>query len=439
MDPLLIAMFSVLTLLGSIFMGVHIAVALILVSFGSLVLIRDFALAERMLAAAASDAIRAELYSIIPLFVLLGSLVSISGMGKDTFALAQRMLGRIRGGLGLATVQANAVFASITGISIASATVFAQVATPEMRKYGYSKQFSVGVVAGSSVLGMLLPPSLLLIVYGVTAEESIGRLFIAGILPGILLALLFSGMILLMAYFWPKAIFNNGVVPARAEPGVKESDLQLALKGLPILGLIAIILGGIYTGLFNPTEAAAVGAAVALLIAATRPGFSWFKLWSVLKMTASVSVAVLFLMMAATFYSRTLAISGLPMEIADYFNSLGWGPWGFLLVYLAAVIILGFFIDSVSIMLILLPIAVPIAVAFGFDKIWLGIVTVIAVEIGLLSPPFGLSVFTVKAALTDSDYQVGDIFVGVVPFIFCMLLCIGILVVFPQLTTMLIR
>lgn len=436
MDPLLIGVLAIALMLVLIYLGMHIGITLTLVSFVSVAMLRDANVASRMVAAAANDTIREDLFSVVPLFVLLGMLVSVSGVGRDTFDVAESLMRRVRGGLGVATVKANAVFAAVTGVSVASATIFAKVATPEMRRHGYAKRFSVGVVAGSSVLGMMIPPSLLLIVYGVLAEESVGKLFIAGILPGLLLAAMFSAMIVGLAYMRPAMIFEGGVV---ASAGLPVDVGALAAKALPILVLIAIILGGIYSGLFNPTEAAAVGAAAGLIVALLRRSLDGGRMWQVLVSTGHVAVSVLFLIMAASLYSRMLAMAGLPTFVAESLAGAGLGPWGFLLLYILILLLLGMILDSVSIMLIVLPIAVPIAAAFGFDKIWFGIVTVLAVEVGLLTPPFGLSVYTVKAALDDPSITVWDVFAGTLPFVLCMIVCLAIIVAVPSISTVLVR
>jgi tripartite ATP-independent transporter DctM subunit len=340
----------------------------------------------------------------------------------------------VRGGLGLATVGANAVFAAITGISIASASVFTKVAVPEMIRHGYTRRFAVGVVAGSSVLGMLIPPSLLMIIYGVLAEESVGRMFIAGIIPGIVLALGFALLIVGMAYLRPAMIMEQG-----AEAAVREVHHETwgsaAIKFIPILILITLVLGGLYGGLFTPTEAGAVGAAGALVIALVRRRLDWRKLWKVLTETGYVSVSVLFLIISAMLYSRMLALTGMPAAVTEGITGLGLGPWGFLAAYVAIVIALGCIIDSVSIMLIMLPIVLPIARAFGMDIVWFGVITVVAVEIGLLTPPFGVSVYTVKSALNDSRITVRDIFAGAFPFVLMMVAVLVLLVIFPKLST----
>jgi C4-dicarboxylate transporter DctM subunit len=438
MSDLVLGFMAIFAMLSFIILGMHIGIALIVTSFVAVWLMKSPEIAARFVGAAANDAIRDYLFGVVPLFVLMGMFVSISGVGRDTFDVFQWVLRRVRGGLGLATVGANAVFAAITGISIASASVFTKVATPEMIRHGYTRRFAVGVVAGSSVLGMLIPPSLLMIIYGVIAEESIGRMFMAGILPGLLLALLFCLLIIAMAYLSPARIFASGKFDSTEEKDL-ETWATAAQKFFPILILVVLVLGGLYSGFFTPTEAGAVGAAGAFLIALLRQRLDWKKLWNVLTETGYVSVSVLFLIIAASLYSRMLALTGLPAAITSSITDVGLGAWGFLIAYLVIVILLGCIIDSVSIMLIMLPIVLPIVSTFGMDKIWFGVLTVVAVEIGLLTPPFGVSVYTVKSALNNPSISVKDIFAGAFPFVLVMVLALVILALFPSLSTWLAR
>lgn len=442
MTDLQIGVLAIGLMLAGIYFGMHVGIALIATSFVGVTLMKGPDIASRFVAAAANDAIRDYLFGVVPLFVLMGMFVSVSGMGRDTFDVFQWLLRKVRGGLGLATVGANAVFAAITGISIASASVFTKVAVPEMIRHGYSPRFSVGVVAGSSVLGMLIPPSLLMIIYGVLAEESIGRMFLAGIVPGLLLAAGYAVLIVVLAVLDPAKMGGAGSqveAGAHADDGSTETWASAARKFVPILLLIALVLGGIYSGLFTPTEAGAVGAAGALVIALARRRLSWKGLWQVLVETGYVSVAVLFLIVAASLYSRMLALTGMPATLTSTITELGLGPWGFLLVYVLVVVALGCIIDSVSILLIMMPIVLPIASAFGMDLIWFGVITVVAVEIGLLTPPFGLSVYTVKSALNDPRISLKDIFIGTFPFVLVMLATLVLLAAFPALSTWLAR
>ncbi|MBD1548519.1 TRAP transporter large permease [Roseibium aggregatum] len=436
MSPVEIGIAAIAGLMVLIYLGMPIGVSMLTVSFFGVAAIRSDIVAVRMIGAVANDSLREYLFAVVPLFVLMGLLVTVSGVGKDTFDVFERAMKRIRAGLGMATVFSNAIFASITGISIASASVFSRVAVPEMTRHGYSRRFSTGVVAGSSVLGMLIPPSLLMIVYAVIAEESVGRMFLAGIGPGILLSLMFCLAIWLMATFRKDFVFSA----AQDTGDIGNLNLlDIVFKAIPILCLMLLVLGGLYGGFLNPTEAGAAGAFGALVVALIRRSLTGRSFWRLLVETGQITVSVLFLIMAASFFSRMLALSGLPNALADLLLSSSLGAYGFLLLYLVLVIMLGCLIDSISIMLILLPIALPVADAAGFDLIWFGVLTVIGVEVGLLTPPFGLSVYTIKSSMDDPDLTLGDVFRGAMPFVLTMILCIAIIVAFPPIATYLAR
>ncbi|VVT23877.1 TRAP transporter large permease [Hoeflea sp. EC-HK425] len=436
MSPIEIGALATLGLLVLIYLGMPIGIGMLTVSFLGVAAIRGDVVSLRMMGQVANDSLREYLFAVVPLFVLMGLLVTVSKVGKDTFDVFQQLLGRVTAGLGIATVFANAVFAAITGISIASATVFSRVAVPEMKRHGYTRKFATGVVAGSSVLGMLIPPSLLMIVYAVLAEESVGRMFLAGVGPGILLAVAFSITIVLLARFRRDFVFTG---PETGSSDEVMSGLGIARKSLPILSLMLVVLGGLYGGFLNPTEAGAAGALGALVIALMRRSLDPKSFWRLLLEAGQITVSVLFLIMAATFFSRMLALSGVPNALAEVLLEGSIGPYGFLLIYLLLIIALGCLIDSISIMLILLPIALPIAEAAGFDLVWFGVLTVVAVEVGLLTPPFGLSVYIIKSAMDDPDLKVGEIFRGTLPFVGAMLVSIALIVVFPQIATWLAR
>src|SRR5690606_30863261 len=283
-------------------LGMPIAIALLLTGFLGLALLKhDFEIATKALALAAEGTVSDYVFATVPLFVLMGLFVNVSDIGRDAFRAAQFVFGRIIGGLGVATVAANAIFAAITGISIASAAIFTKIAVPEMVRHGYTKPFAVGLTAGSSVLGMLIPPSLLLIIYGVIAEVSIGDLFIAAIIPGILLAAAFALAVVLMAIFWPTFV-GNVRRPGRGE-GAEASGTAGwtdAFVGLfPVALLIVLVLGGIYGGVFSPTEAGAAGAAGAMALALLKRRLDLPKLWEVIRETGQVTVIILFLIIAA--------------------------------------------------------------------------------------------------------------------------------------------
>ena len=411
--------------------GLPIGIVMIVIGFAGIWLIRgEPTVGIRALSQSSTEYLNNYFFGVVPLYVLMGLLVSASDVGKDTFTVARWLLRRVRGGLGIATVAANAVFAAVTGSSLASAAVFTKIAAPEMLRHGYAPRFSVGVVAGSSVLGMLIPPSLLFIVYGFLAEESVGHLFLAGIVPGLVLAAAMSIMIVLLATFWPAYVGGRPV----EEEGPAENVASAVIKVLPIFALIGIVLGGIYGGVFTPTESGAAGALGALVIAMLRRKLTWRVLWNTLVDTGYVTVAILFLILGARVFSQMLAMSNLPQELSALAAAAGFGLSGFVLLYVALVIVLGCFIDSVSIMVITLPFAIPVVKALGGDPIWFGVVAVVAIEIGLLTPPFGISAYVVKATLDDQRVTLQDIFMGAFPFVVCMALVTLLLIFVPQLS-----
>lgn len=430
-----IALWSLAAILGLIWIGLHVPIALALVSFVGLWVLRDNpVIAARTLALATRESISSYLFGVVPLFVLMGLVVSRADIGRDTFDVANRALGRLKGGLGMATVGANAVFAAITGISIASAAVFAKVAVPEMVRIGHTPRFATGVVAGSSILGMMIPPSLLLILYGILAEQSVGRLFIAGIGPGVVLSIAFCLGIAVMVRLFPG--FTGTAIAPPAETLPQGSLLWDASSKLaPIAVLIALVLGGIYGGVFTPTEAGAVGAFGAILIALAKRRMGPRTLWQVTLETGHITAAICFLIIAATMYSRFLALSGLPAFLTQWSVAQGFGVYGFLALYCLLLILLGTVLDASSIMLIVLPLVLPIAAALQIDLIWFGIITVLAVEIGLLTPPLGLSVYVIKGALDDPNIGLGDIFAGAAPFALIMLAVLALIVAFPAIAT----
>jgi tripartite ATP-independent transporter DctM subunit len=421
----------------AIVLGMPIAVALLFSGFLGLALIKhDFGIATRTLALAADGTISEYVFATVPLFVLMGLFVNVSDIGRDAFRAAQRIFGRIYGGLGVATVAANAVFAAITGISIAAAAIFTKIAVPEMVRQGYTTKFAVGLTAGSSLLGMLIPPSLLLIIYGVLAEVSIGDLFKAAILPGLLLAAAFAVGVILMAWLWPSFVGNvqRGTADSREEGGA-----LVVLAGLvPVAVLIVLVLGGIYGGIFTPTEAGAAGAFGAMVIALLKRRLSWPKLWEVISETGQVSVSILFLIIAASTFSRMLTLTELPQDMAAFLGGTGLGMFGFLAAYLLLLILLGTLLDSTSIMLIMLPLALPVATALGANLVWFGVVTTIAIEIGLLTPPFGLSVYVIKASMNDPRVGLATIFGGALPFVLITLAVTVLLMAFPQIALVLL-
>ena len=436
-SPFEIGLYSLGAIVVLVYLGFWVPFALMLSSYVGVWLIKDSSiLAGKLLALAASETISSYFFGVVPLFVFMGNVVSATGMGEDAYDVANQAFRKIKGGLAIGTVGANAVFAAITGISIASAAVFTKIAVPHMIKFGYSPRFSVGVVAGSSVLGMLIPPSLLLILYGILTEQSIGDLFVAAIIPGILLASVFGLGIFVLSFFWSSLVFN--------ERQKKGSDIELMKfseffwKSFPLVFLIVVVLGGIYGGFFTPIEAGAIGSLGAVLVGLFKRRLTFKILWEVLVETGYITAAISFLIIAAQMYARMLALSGMPAEFGSFVVGSELSIMTMIILYIVLVIIMGTILDSGSIMLILVPLMYPILVSLNIDLIWFGIVTVIAVEVGLLTPPLGISVFVIKSSLDDKSISLGDIFLGAAPFAVMMVVVLFLVITFPILTTALL-
>ncbi len=423
-------------MLAMVLLGMPVPIALLALSYlGIWVARQGEFMAINTLGLASSSAIYSYEFGVVPLFIMMGIVLEKADVGQDAFKVAASLLRRLKGGLGMATVFANAIFASIVGSSIASAAVFSRIAVPAMVDHGYSKRFSLGCVAGSSVLGMLIPPSLLLIIYGLVAEESVGKLFIAAVIPGILLALTFCIGIYLLATFAPKFVGN----PRTAEDMEAVGAGEIMVKLAPIILLVVAVIGGIYLGFFTPTEAAAVGTLFAFLIAIARGRLNWETFKSIMLETGFVSTVILFLIVAANLYSRQVAMTGIPTQFANWVQGAGLGMMELLAIYFLVVLLLGMIIDSVSIILIMLPIMLPVLLALGGDKVWFGVVTTIVVEIGLLTPPFGLAVYVVKSVLPKDFASLNTIFAGALPFVAMMIVVTILVMAFPGLSLWLTR
>ena len=430
-----VGLISIIAILVLIYAGMYVPVALGLVSFISVWYLRGTLEAPTYLVTlAASNSLEDYVFGVIPLFVVMGLVVSHAGMGRDIYQVANQLLRRVRGGLGVATVAANTAFAAITGVSIASASVFTRIAVPEMMRFGYSARFAVGVVAGSSVLGMLIPPSVMLIVYAIITEQSVAAMFKAGIVPGILLALVYIIAIVVMATFFKDYVGGQETQHKAAQALETFSGKELLGKISPIAILVLLVLGGIYGGVFTPTEAGAVGALGALIIAVAKRTLDRTVLWNVLVEAGHIVASILLLIVAATMYSRMLGISGLPNELGEVITNADIGLYGVLAIYVGALIVLGTILDTTSIILIMVPLFLPIVAPYGVDLIWFGIVTIVGAEIGLLTPPLGISCYVIKSTLDDDRISLFDIFAGAFPFALLMLLVLIVLIAFPQLS-----
>ena len=438
MGPIEIGFISLIVIVALIYSGVYIPVALGLVSFlGVWILRGDHELAIKLLANAVSDSVKEYTFATVPMFTMMGLVVSKIGIGTDIYTVANQAFRRIRGGLGIATVAANAVFASVTGSSIASASVFTRVSVPEMVRFDYTRRFAVGVVAGSSVLGMLIPPSVMLIIYSFVAEQSVGQMFIAGIIPGLLLTAAYAVAIILMATFFLGFVGKGGATGSvgladDAEPLMSITEMFVRL--IPVFALIIVVLGGIYGGVVTPTEAGAAGAVLALIIGLIRRRFGWEELKGTLVDTGHITASILFLIIAASMYSRMLGVAGLPTLFGDWLAGTNLSLAMVMALYVLLLVFLGTILDTASIILIVVPLFLPTIEAFGGDLVWFGIVTVIGAEIGLLTPPLGISCFVIKSTINDPNVTLFDVFAGAFPFAVVMLLVLIVVIAFPALS-----
>ena len=431
-----IVLWMLALLVTLIVMGVHIGIALALCSgLGVWLMIGSFEAAVSIMGNTAYEAVRKDVFAVIPLFVLMGDIISRSGAAGDLYRICDRGLKRLPGRLAIATIAGNTVFAAVTGVSIAAAAAFSRIAYPEMKKLGYKDTFSVGAVAGSACLGMLIPPSILLIVWAILTEMSVGALFIAGIIPGIVLALLFSGYVVTAAKLRPH------VAPSSNQDLVvlsSEERKQELIGGLGILGLIFLVIGGLWLGLFTPTEAAGFGAIGALVIGLMK-GMRKAELMDAILQAGRTTAPIMFLLITAQMYSRLLAMGGAVNFIQSIFLGLGVDPWIILMIMAVIWIILGMLVDSVSIILLTVPIFAPLAMALGFNPIAFAIFGILVIEAGLLTPPFGLLVYTVKGALPDKTVSLGTIFKGSAPYFVLILVAAMLVIVVPSLATWLPR
>jgi C4-dicarboxylate transporter DctM subunit len=439
MTAITIGLICIIALIAFIYSGLHLAVALLGVSFLGTIALRGFDQANSLMAISATGSIATYEFAVVPLFVLMGQFVLVADMGRDIYQVVNQLTRRLPGGLGIGTVIANAIFAAVTGVTIASVTVFTQIAVPEMRRHGYSPRFAVGVVAGSSLLGMLIPPSALFILYGILTEQSIGALFIAGIIPGLILAGAYIVLIIGWALWKPEAFGNTVERAAKAPKAELLPWWRLITLSAPILSLVAIVLGGLYNGYFTALEAGAVGATGAFLMALLRGKLTLANLWDTLSSTALVMASIMLLIIGATMFSRLLALTGIPDLLATSIIALDVPMTVHVLIYAVVILILGTILDSLSIVLILVPVVAPAFQAVGIDLIWLGVITVIAVEVGLLTPPFGMAVFTIASMMRgDREVSLGDVFIGTSPFVVAAWAVTMLLVFFPSLSTMLV-
>ena len=429
-------------LLFFVAIGVHIVIALgVTAVLGVYFAYGDFGMVQKLVGSTSYEGLRNYVFAVIPLFMLMGEFISKSGTITDVYRGIQRGLRKLPGRLALATVMGNAIFSFVTGVSIASAAAFTRIAYPEMKRHRYNNGFSLASITGSSVLGMLIPPSVLMIVWGILTERSIGQIFLAGVIPGLLLTGLFIVYILSAALIMPKLVgLNKDGTPIASAEQIDDEDLEtqgsVLWSSVWLFGIITTVLGGIWVGFFSPTEGAGVGAALGLILAITK-GATVKDIIETILSVGRTSAPILLLLLTASLYSRSLAMTGVTSTIQDLFLSTGFGYVGIVLLMMLIWFILGMIIDSISIMLLTVAIFEPIAVSLGIEPMAFAILGIIAIEAGLLTPPFGLLVYTVKASARDKDVRLGQIFYYSIPYWIIMLITVILLLLFPGIATFL--
>ncbi len=364
-------------------------------------------------------------YMVIPLFLLMGAFATSSGLIESLYNSFDKWLRRFPGGLGAATIAACAGFSAVSGSSVATAAAMGSIAYPQMKKFNYSSRLATGTIAAGGTLGFLIPPSIGFVVYGMLVEQSIGRLLIAGIIPGLALVATFVLIIVIQVKI------NPALAPGRPDP-VSFKDKVTALKGIwEILAVFIIVMGGIYRGWFSPTEAGATGAALLFLVALAKRKLDFRALFQGMQETIRVSVMVLFMVAGATVFSYFLALSTIPAELAELVVALEVSPYVILAMILIIYFFLGCFIDAVSMMVLTLPVIYPLIIGLGFDAIFFGVVCVLMMQVGLITPPMGLNLYTIAG--TTKEVPLEEIFMGALPFVIPIFVVVILITIFPQI------
>ena len=424
MSETLIGVIGIAALFFCLVARLPVGMALLAVGFAGIWAIDGQRAAVATMSSETYSSITAYGLSIIPLFVLMGNMAGAAGYSQRLYEAANAWIGRMRGGLASATILGCAAFAAVSGSSVATAVTIGKVALPQMKRFGYGDGLATGSVAAGGTLGILIPPSTGFVLYAILTEESIGKLFIAGIVPGIILALLFVVVIYIITWRSPA----EGPIG----PQTALADKFLAsLKALPLIGVILVSIGGIYMGVFTPVEAAGVGATLVTVLAMFTRAVKFRQLPDILLETVTTTAMLYLIVIGAHVFGPFLALTHIPETLANQLSALGLGTYGTLALILLGYIILGMFFDGLAMLVVTLPVVFPIITGLGFDPIWFGVIAVIVIEMGLITPPVGINVFVVKGVA--SDVPMSTIFRGVLPFWFAMAVCLILLIAFPQL------
>jgi C4-dicarboxylate transporter DctM subunit len=431
MSPLFIGLFGFLAVIILIMLGFHIGLALGFVGVIGLILLSgNFKIALSTLTTNPFWTVFSYDLIIIPLFVLMGTFASYGGFGRDLYSASSKWLGRVPGGLGIATVWTSLLFGAASGSNVAAAAVFTKISLPEMTQRNYDAKFSVGTIVASSMLTVIMPPSLVLVLYGIFTEQSIAKLLIAGVIPSIIVAIGLS------CYLWLRVRIVPNIAPLDNTP-VSWRDKIIAAKNAWMIILLAlVVLGGIYGGVFTPTEAAGVGSFVAFAIGLVRRHLNWHNIVASLVETVMFSAMIFFILIGAYIFIRFLLLSGFTNSLLGLLLSVNIPNILIIIALMIVYLILGCFMDALSMMAITLPIVFPAIKGLGYDGIWFGIIFLMASVIGAMTPPFGMSVYAVKSA-TDIDMSIEDMFKACIPYIFVTFVIWAILIAFPKISTFL--
>ncbi|MBL8380286.1 MAG: TRAP transporter large permease subunit [Burkholderiales bacterium] len=417
-------------------LGVHVAFGFaIAASIGLYFSLGGWAPMLNLLQQTALSGVKDYNFIVLPLFTVMGMLVAYCGAAADLFNVVNRRLAGVPARLAVATVAGNAVFAAVTGVGVAAAAAFSHVAYPVMRTLGYSRSFATGCIAGSSVLGLLIPPSVFMIVWAILTEQSVGKLFAAGVFPGLLLAFLYAVYCIIHAIIDPSVAPAGSIGGKAAQAPATAPERRAEFTGwFGVVLLVVVTLGGIWLGFVTPTEGSAVGLAGSAILARAK-GLSWQRQFDCFVEAGKTVTPILLLLVGAMMYSKLLALEGVPDRVKDLMAGMGLSKEGTLLFMVVVWFILGALIDSISIMLLTVPIFWPVAAALGYDPIVFALVGILVIEAGILTPPFGLGVFVVKAAVPDRLITVREIFVGATPYWILILVVAWLVYAWPPLST----
>ena len=360
--------------------------------------------------------------AVLPMFVLMGNLVSQSRLAAEMYDASNALLGRFRGGLAMATIGACAMFSAVCGSSLATAATMSRVAVPAMRRYHYADSLAAGSVAAGGTLGMLIPPSVVMVLYGIMTQNSIGKLFIAGVLPGLVGVLFYLGAVRWAVWRRPET--------GPAAPPMPTAERLRAFRGASGVSiLLLVVIGGIYTGVFTPSEAAGIGAFTAFFLALAKRSLSWRSAFRIFVDTAQTTATLFVVLIGATLFANFMDVAGLPSALKSFLLGLGLHPFFLLVAILLVYLVLGCFLESISMILLTLPIFYPIVMSLGYDPIWFGVILVVVTEISMITPPIGMNVFVLNVVLPDVPLQ--TIFRGLVPFIVADILRVALLIAVP--------